>query len=66
MSNTVFDSEKISVNCPNCTREIRETIEFFRSSPAVTCPACNASIKFDASGFDKGLEDAQRALDKFT
>lgn len=63
MSETIFDSEPLSVRCPDCGHEIARTVGFFRRSPTLNCPGCNASIDFDGTGLDEGVLGAQRTIE---
>jgi transcription initiation factor IIE alpha subunit len=61
MNPIIPDSEPMEVTCPKCHKKIKQTVGWFKGSNR-SCPHCGAGI--DSSDFRRGLEEAQREVEK--
>ncbi len=59
---TMFDSEKIEFECPNCGAKQRESIGRLKRD-GYTCPSCGAAS--ESSGLRKTLDEAEDMIRKF-
>ena len=58
----VLNSKRFDFSCPRCKQRVRTTVaEMKRSNQK--CPHCGA--KFETSGLARGIDEAERELDKF-
>ncbi|PRG29270.1 hypothetical protein C6T62_24285 [Burkholderia multivorans] len=55
-----FDSHRVDVSCPKCSKKISETLGRLKRDPTLTCPVCKSDIRIEASQF----RDAERAIKK--
>jgi ribosomal protein S27E len=62
MSERIFDSQEVTVECPDCSHEITQTIGHFRASPKIECPGCGVTIKIEASSLDEALKSAEKSF----
>jgi uncharacterized Zn finger protein (UPF0148 family) len=63
MSKSMFDSHQVDLPCPKCKYKISANLGDLRTSPQLICPACGVTFTVDASGFNKGADEVEKALD---
>lgn len=59
---SLFDSEKLRLNCPGCGKHVSESVGRLRRLTAIDCPHCKQRIAVDAKDLDKGLRRAEAGL----
>jgi endogenous inhibitor of DNA gyrase (YacG/DUF329 family) len=62
---SVFDSNVITIPCPNCGEKIDETIGRLKQDPKIPCPGCGKILAIDAEQFRQGEKSAEKSLDDF-
>ena len=59
-----FDTNKaLDLTCPECSHKFSKTIGSINREKRFPCPGCG-KVTFDAKGLIKGLEDAEKSVDK--
>ncbi|KFJ08853.1 hypothetical protein DR66_5973 [Delftia acidovorans] len=58
----LLDSQAITINCPKCRRERRETIGKLRLNPKLTCQGCGTTLDIDARSLDSSMKKVDKSL----
>jgi hypothetical protein len=61
MTAIIADNAPLEVTCGNCKKKIKKTVGWFKRTDCA-CPHCAAKI--DTSDFRRGLDDAQREVER--
>lgn len=64
MPRSVFDDQTIDIPCPNCGAKAKKSVAWIRRHDEITCAGCGAAITLKADELIRGLDEAQRALDR--
>ena len=60
---TVIDSHEISINCPHCRKETKQSIGRLKTNPKIRCAGCGQDIHVKADQFRRAADSAQKQLD---
>ena len=59
-----FDPDKsLDIECPKCSKKFSKTIGSINRDKEFACPSCG-EVTFDAHDLIRGLQDAEKSVDK--
>lgn len=59
----MFDSKVITIPCPECGHETKETIGRLKHNPKIPCGGCGKTLAINADKLTAGLKEAEKSID---
>jgi hypothetical protein len=60
------DTDLFPIRCPNCGHDFKEEIGRLKSGLDLRCPACNTTIRYEASKVLRAMGQLRRGLYDFS
>jgi predicted RNA-binding Zn-ribbon protein involved in translation (DUF1610 family) len=59
----LFDKMSVDIPCPECGKNIQETIGRLKNDPKLTCPGCSFAFTINAEQFRESMGEVNKSID---
>ena len=66
MISSSVKKHRVSISCPKCRHEVKNTLGYFTSHKKVLCPGCGVESTIDSTQFESEMKKVDKLISDFS